>query len=84
MAKVEVYYWTTCPYCQRARKLLDDKGVKYEGYNLDGDEPARDKMAKRTGGKKSVPQIFIDGKHIGGSDDLMMLDANGELDKLLA
>lgn len=83
MAKVEIYYWTTCPYCTRARGLLDSKGVAYEGYDITGDEAARAKMVERTGGPKSVPQIFIDDKHIGGCDDLHALDAKGELDKLL-
>lgn len=81
--KVEIYYWSTCPFCMRARGLLDSKGVKYEGYDITGDDAARAKMIERTGGPKSVPQIFIDDKHIGGSDDLSMLDANGELDTLL-
>jgi glutaredoxin 3 len=68
----------------RARALLDKKGVKYEGYDITGDDEARQKMIKRTGGPKSVPQIFIDDKHIGGCDDLHALDGKGELDKLLA
>lgn len=84
MAKVEIYYWTTCPYCARARALLDSKGVQYTGYDITGDEPAREKMAKRTGGRKSVPQIFINDKHIGGCDDIHALDAKGGLDPLLA
>ena len=84
MAKVEIYYWTTCPYCKRARALLDKKGVEYTGYDITGDEAARAKMVERTGGPKSVPQIFIDDKHIGGCDDLHALDAGGELDPLLA
>lgn len=83
MAKVEIYYWTTCPYCARARGLLDSKGVDYTGYDITGDEAARAKMVERTGGPKSVPQIFIDGKHIGGCDDLHALEDKGELDKLL-
>ena len=80
MAKVEIYYWTTCPYCNRARGLLESKGVDYTGYDITGDEAARAKMVERTGG----PQIFINDKHIGGCDDLHALDAKGELDKLLA
>jgi len=84
MAKVEIYYWTTCPYCTRARALLDKKGVKYEGYDITGDDAARQKMIQRTGGPKSVPQIFINDKHIGGCDDLHALDGKGELDTLLA
>ena len=84
MAKVEIYYWTTCPYCTRARALLDKKGVDYTGYDITGDEDARSKMVERTGGPRTVPQIFIDDKHIGGCDDLHALDDKGELDKLLA
>ena len=84
MAKVEIYYWTTCPYCNRARALLDSKGVDYTGYDITGDEAAREKMKERTGGPKSVPQIFIDGKHIGGCDDIHALDEKGKLDELLA
>lgn len=84
MAKVEVYYWTTCPYCTRARALLDSKGVDYTGYDITGDETARSKMVERTGGPRTVPQIFINDRHIGGCDDLHALDSKGELDKLLA
>ena len=84
MAKVEIYYWTTCPFCRRALALLDQKGVKYEGYDITGDENARAKMVERTGGPRTVPQIFIDDKHIGGCDDLHALDDKGELDQLLA
>lgn len=83
MAKVEIYYWTTCPYCRRALALLDEKGVDYIGYDITGDEDARAKMVERTGGPKSVPQIFIDDKHYGGCDDIHALDAKGELDPLL-
>lgn len=83
MAKVEIYYWNTCPFCKRALGLLDSKGVKYEGYDITGDEDARAKMAKRTGGPKSVPQIFIDDSHIGGCDDLHALDSKGTLDEML-
>ncbi len=82
-AKVEIYTWDHCPYCQRAIKLLDSKGVQYTRYRIDGDESARDKMAGRTGGKKSVPQVFINDKHIGGCDDTHALDAKGELDSLI-
>lgn len=82
-AKVEVYYWTTCPYCTKARALLDSKDVDYIGYDITGDEPARAKMIQRTGGPKSVPQIFINDKLIGGCDDLHALDGAGKLDDLL-
>lgn len=84
MAKVEIYTWKTCPFCQRAKELLDIKNVEYTEYPVDGDEEARDKMAERgDDGKRSVPQIFIDDKHIGGCDDLYELNAKGGLDSLL-
>jgi len=84
MAKVEVYFWTTCPYCKRARALLDAKGVEYIPYDITGDDAGRQKMIARTGGPKSVPQIFIDDKHIGGCDDLHALESQGKLDAMLA
>lgn len=81
---VEIYTWSYCPYCQRAKALLDSKGVKYTEYVLDGDEDARAKMSKRAHGRRSVPQIFVDkDHHVGGCDDLHALDAKGELDALL-
>lgn len=84
MAFVEIYTWETCPYCIRAKALLDSKKAAYTEYRMKpGDEAARDKMAARAGGRRSVPQIFIDGRHIGGCDDLHALDAAGELDGLL-
>ncbi|MEM6811457.1 MAG: glutaredoxin 3 [Pseudomonadota bacterium] len=81
--KIEVYFWTTCPYCVRARELLDSKGVNYTGYDITGDEAARAKMVERTGGPKSVPQIFVDDVLIGGCDDIHALDAQGKLDSVL-
>ena len=83
MANVEIYTWTTCPYCIRAKALLNSKGVKFTEYNITGDDKARAKMVERTDGPKSVPQIFIDNNHIGGCDDLHALDAKGKLDGLL-
>lgn len=82
-SKVEMYYWKTCPFCVRARSLLDSKGVAYEGYDITGDEEARAKMIKRTGGPKSVPQIFINDIYIGGCDDLHALEEQGKLDEML-
>ena len=82
-AKVEVYHWTTCPFCIRALGLLDAKGVQYQDYDITGDEDARAKMVQRTGGPKSVPQIFINDKHIGGCDDLHALESQNKLDALL-
>ncbi len=84
MPKVEIYTWSTCPFCIRAKKLLDKKGVKYIEYVIDGDEEAREKMVLRgSDGKRSVPQIFINDQHIGGCDALYALDAQQKLDPLL-
>jgi glutaredoxin 3 len=83
-AKVEIYTWMTCPFCIRAKNLLTRKGVEFTEYNVDGDEAARDKMAQRANGRRSVPQIFINDRHIGGCDDIHSLDAQGKLDQLLA
>ena len=84
MANVEIYTWSTCPFCRRAKHLLDQKGVTYTEYVLDGDEAARDAMVARgTQGLRSVPQIFINDQHIGGSDTLYDLEQQGKLDTLL-
>lgn len=82
--QVEIYTWRTCPFCIRAKALLDSKGVEYTEYAIDGDEAARSQMAEKTGGKRSVPQVFIEGEHVGGCDDIHALDRRGELDPLLA
>ncbi|MEA5582684.1 glutaredoxin 3 [Nodularia harveyana UHCC-0300] len=83
-AKVEIYTWSYCPFCIRAKSLLSKKGVDFSEYCLDGDEAARDKMSERTNGRRSVPQIFINDHHIGGCDDLQALESEGKLDELLA
>ena len=83
MAKIEIYTWSTCPYCTRAKTLLDSKGVAYTTYDITGDDAARVKMIERTGGPKSVPQIFVDDKHYGGCDELYALNAQGKLDDVL-
>jgi glutaredoxin 3 len=84
MAKVEIYTWRMCPFCIRAKHLLGKKGVEYVEYAIDGDEKARDAMVMRgSDGRRSVPQIFINDKHIGGCDALQDLDASGKLDPLL-
>jgi glutaredoxin 3 len=80
---VEIYTWSTCPFCIRAKALLEKKGVHYTEYCIDGDEAARAKMAKRAHGRRSLPQIFINDQHIGGCDDLHALNAQGKLDPLL-
>jgi glutaredoxin 3 len=82
-SNVEIYTWRTCPFCIRAKELLKEKGVEFTEYAIDGDEAARSKMAQRSGGRRSVPQIFIDDRHVGGCDDIHDLDARGELDALL-
>ena len=82
-AQVEIYTWQTCPFCIRAKMLLNWKGVKFTEYKIDGDGAARVKMAERANGKRSVPQIFINQQHIGGCDDLYTLDRQGKLDPLL-
>jgi glutaredoxin 3 len=84
VAKVELYVKSTCPYCIRARQLLDGKGVAHDDYAVDMGGPKKDEMIQRAGGRTTVPQIFIDGRHIGGCDDLMALESRGKLDELLA
>jgi glutaredoxin 3 len=80
---VEIYTWSSCPFCIRAKALLDKKGVDFTEYCIDGDEAARAKMAQRSNGRRSLPQIFINDQHIGGCDDMYALDAQGKLDSLL-
>jgi glutaredoxin 3 len=84
MAKVEIYTKAFCGYCVRAKALLDRKGVAFEEYDITMGGPKRQEMLARAPGSLTVPQIFIDGRHIGGSDDLAALDAAGRLDPLLA
>lgn len=83
-AHVEIYTWQTCPFCIRAKLLLQWKGVNFTEYKIDGDEAARTKMADRAEGRRSVPQIFINQQHVGGCDDLYQLDKQKQLDLLLA
>ncbi|MEZ5667523.1 MAG: glutaredoxin 3 [Alphaproteobacteria bacterium] len=84
MAKVEIYTTMLCPFCYRAKKLLDQKGVTYTEYDVTSDAEQRGRMQSRAGGRRTVPQIFIDGTHVGGCDELHDLDRRGELDPLLA
>lgn len=83
MAKIEIYTGPYCGYCQRAKNLLDSKGAEYTEYNTFMNGDRRTEMVQRAGGRTSVPQIFIDGQHIGGSDELGALDAEGRLDPML-
>lgn len=84
MAKVEIYTSMFCGYCHRAKRLLDSKGVTYDETDVMFHPGKRPEMVERAGGRTSVPQIFIDGAHIGGSDELFALEADGTLDGLLA
>jgi glutaredoxin 3 len=83
MPKVEIYSSQFCGYCSRAKRLLSQKGVDYIDYDVIEDPSKREEMVHRAGGRRTVPQIFIDGQHIGGSDDLYALDSAGGLDPLL-
>jgi glutaredoxin 3 len=83
VAKVEIYTKFGCPYCYRAKRLLDGKGAPYEEHDITMGGPGRAEMIQRSNGRTTVPQVFIDGRHIGGSDDLAALDAQGGLDPLL-
>lgn len=82
--KVEIYTKTTCGFCVRAKKLLEMKKVPFEEYPVDFGGEKKAEMVERAGGRMTVPQIFIDGKHVGGCDDLMNLEYQGRLDELLA
>ncbi|SMO82790.1 glutaredoxin 3 [Paracoccus laeviglucosivorans] len=83
MAKVEIYTTPTCPYCIAAKALLRKKGVAYDETDVSRDPDLRVAMTQRAGGRRSVPQIFIDGQHVGGSDDIHLLDREGKLDPML-
>lgn len=84
MAQVEIYTKAFCPYCTRAMRLLADKGVEPQEFDISMDRHKRDEMIGRANGRTTVPQIFIDGQHVGGSDDLAALERAGKLDALLA
>lgn len=83
MANIIIYSTGTCPYCINAKELLDSKGVQYKEIRIDKEEGKRDEMLRISNGRRTVPQIFIDNKHIGGFDDLKSLNDKGELDPLL-
>ena len=84
MPAVTIYTKDWCPYCRAARDLLRQKGVAFEEIEISGKPEARNRMIQRAGGRSTVPQVFIDDRHVGGCDDLYALDARGELDALLA
>ena len=83
MAKIEIYTKIFCSYCSRAKALLASKGVQFDETDITLGGPGRALMIQRANGRTTVPQIFIDGHHIGGCDDLFALDARGGLDPLL-
>ena len=84
MPRIEIYTKFMCPYCASAKALLDAKGVAYDETDITMDAAKRQEMLGRANGRTTVPQIFIEGAHIGGCDDLMALEAKGALDPLLA
>lgn len=83
MPEVEVYTQPWCPYCSRAKRVLENKGVAFREINAPHGTPERDEAIRRSGGQTTVPQIFIDGRSIGGCDELMALDDTGKLDAML-
>lgn len=84
MATIDIYTKYLCPFCARAKSLLNRKGAQFNEIDVTMDRAGFDAMMERSSGRRTVPQIFIDGHHIGGCDDLMALDAAGDLDRLLA
>ena len=83
MAKVEIYTKMACGFCHRAKRLFEMKKVNFEEHPVDFGGPAKTEMIQRAGGRMTVPQIFINGRHVGGCDDLMALEMQGKLDALL-
>ena len=83
MAEIVIYSSMFCPFCWRAKGLLQNKGVAFEEIDVDGRPDLRREMAERAEGRSTVPQIFIDGTPIGGSDELAALDSDGALDRML-
>ncbi len=83
MSTVEIYTWQYCPFCIRAKSLLEKKNVSFIEHKIDGDDNAREMMIDRANGKRTLPQIFIDNKSIGGCDELYELEKENKLDFLL-
>ena len=84
MAKVVIYTASLCPYCHMAKELLATKGVSFDEIDVTGAAPLRAEMRAKSGGRNTVPQIWIGERHVGGCDDLYALDRAGELDSILA
>ena len=83
MPEIEIYTQPWCPFCERAVHILTTKGVEFREINAPNGSPERREASERSGGRSSVPQIFIDGSHVGGCDDIVALDRAGKLDPLL-
>lgn len=83
-AQVELYTWEFCGYCVRAKRLLEAKGARYAEYRVDTDDEAHARMLQRAPGRYTVPQIFINGRHVGGWTELFQLESAGKLDALLS
>ncbi|HYE26755.1 MAG TPA: glutaredoxin 3 [Allosphingosinicella sp.] len=83
MVRIEIYTKFGCPYCYRAKRLLEEKGAPYEEYEINSMRGKREEMLERANGRTTVPQIFIGGRHVGGSDDLAELERTGRLDPML-
>jgi glutaredoxin 3 len=83
MAEVEIYTTPLCPYCWRAKRLLNKKGIAFVEIDLWQDPQRRAEMIERAGGRRTVPQLFLDGRAIGGADDLAALESSGALDAML-
>ncbi len=84
MKEVTIYSSTRCPYCVKAKRLLDSKNVQYEEIDITDDDEARTQLIEKSNGMRTVPQIFIGETHVGGCDDLYELESKGKLDALLA
>ena len=84
MSNVELYTKPTCGFCHMAKRLLKSKGINFNETNISAQPDKRPEMIQRSNGGRTVPQIFINGRHIGGCDDLMILESNGKLDAMLA
>lgn len=83
MPRTEIYTKATCGFCRRAKMVLEERDLDFEEIPIDRDSDLRDRMIQRAGGRTTVPQIFIDGRHVGGYEELKALDETGRLDELL-
>ncbi|HXD37099.1 MAG TPA: glutaredoxin 3 [Rhodanobacter sp.] len=83
MPKIEIYSTAVCPYCVGAKNLLKSKGLEWQEVRIDTDPVQRDAMLQRSGGRRTVPQIFINDQHVGGFEDLVAADRSGKLAQLL-